>query len=78
MVRFQGWKYILGTERAELYDLRSDPGELRNLMEEEPGRAAELDATLRQWDAGVPEVRTDEAEPDRESLELLRSLGYVD
>jgi arylsulfatase A-like enzyme len=77
-VRFQGWKYILGAEHAELYDLRSDPGELMNLIDREPGRAAELEALLRQWDAGVPEVRADETEPDRESLELLRSLGYVD
>jgi arylsulfatase A-like enzyme len=78
MVRFQGWKYILGAERAELYDLTSDPGELTSLTDREPERAAELDALLRRWDTGVPEVRADEAEPDRESLELLRSLGYVD
>jgi arylsulfatase len=78
MVRFKGWKYILGAEHAELYDLTSDPGELVNLMEQEPDRAAELDAILKQWDASVPEVRTHQTEPDRESLELLRSLGYVD
>ena len=35
------WKYIAAPE-PELYDVRSDPGETRNLVEDQPARATEL------------------------------------
>ncbi|MCK4410312.1 MAG: hypothetical protein KAW67_09510, partial [Candidatus Eisenbacteria sp.] len=80
MVRYEGWKHIqldsAGT--AELYDLKTDPGETRNLIAEQPGQAARLGDLLEKWDASVPTVRSGDYELDEEALDLLRSLGYVD
>lgn len=39
------WKYI-EAPRPELYDLKSDPGETRNLVDDQPARAAELARAL--------------------------------
>jgi arylsulfatase A-like enzyme len=81
MVRFHGWKYIeiddeLGTE--ELYDLTNDPGETKNVVFTDTGKAAELRALLRSWNSSVPVVRSESYELDAESLRALRALGYVD
>ncbi len=46
-MRSGGWKYI-AAPTPELYDLKSDPGETRNVVAEQPARAAEL---ARQVDA---------------------------
>jgi len=43
-----GWKliYSLDTETRELYDLNSDPGESKNLIESRPDKARELETEL--------------------------------
>jgi arylsulfatase A-like enzyme/Flp pilus assembly protein TadD len=73
------WKYI-EAPRPELYDLRDDPGETRNLAEREPLRSAALRGAL----AGLlAEERTKAREgpaaanvpPDL--LEKLGALGYL-
>jgi len=60
-LRAGGWKWIEdGPE--ELYDLRRDPGELRNLVASHPARAREMRAALGAlWpgDAAVPRVLPD-------------------
>jgi arylsulfatase A-like enzyme len=65
---------------TELYDLRSDPGERRNLAEESPSPARELlrssdefRASARRWDASRTAVEINEE--DRQRLE---ELGYGD
>src|SRR5262249_50843264 len=40
-IRRDGWKYI-AAPRPELYDLTADPGETRNLVDDQPARAADL------------------------------------
>ena len=77
------WKLLVrasdGTE--ELYDLKQDPGELRNLAAERPEKIAELRAAL---DAGLLEARGRAAKAGREvlddpkTLERLRTLGYTE
>lgn len=95
-VIFDGWKYVRVTDTAregwlgspahlaeeQLFDLRNDPGERHNLVEENPPaleRARELILDLL---AGLPEHQPAEigAEPqiDEEQEEQLRALGYVD
>lgn len=57
----------------ELYDVRSDPGELRNLAEERPDR-------LREMVARIPAEAREIEDPgalDREARARLESLGYV-
>jgi arylsulfatase A-like enzyme/Tfp pilus assembly protein PilF len=76
-IRADGWKAI-DAPRRELYNLRTDPGETRNLYVEQQALAdrmlGELTRTARELDgAAQPSVR----QPERETLERLRSLGYV-
>jgi arylsulfatase A-like enzyme/Flp pilus assembly protein TadD len=72
------WKYIRAPHK-ELYDLEADPGETKNLiaLEEERGHMMEalldsLEGSLTKEEAGLARFA-----PDEETLEKLRSLGYV-
>lgn len=76
-IRADGYKAI-DAPRPELYNLRDDPGELTNLYASQQAladrmiaEAARLDRDMRGGGAVVV------AEPDRETMERLRSLGYV-
>jgi arylsulfatase len=82
-VRTSGWKYLVreGDGAEELYDLREDPGEIRNVAGRETERLAELrgaceDALRRAREAAVP--ATTGPPDDPETLERLKALGYVD
>ncbi len=76
----EDWKYFHSTEKPdELYDLGSDPFELKDVIDEHPEvaerlRARILEALERE---GLHGPRTGETLPE-EHLEQLRSLGYVD
>jgi arylsulfatase A-like enzyme/Flp pilus assembly protein TadD len=78
-VRDGRWKYILAP-KPELYDLDSDPGEQKNLVDREPGRANALRAALK---ARLQQERPDATKPDGvagvppEVRERLGALGYV-
>ncbi len=51
MARYRDWKLIHDYRRStyELYDLRGDPGERRNLVGQRPREAAKLKAVLTGW-----------------------------
>ena len=54
------WRYIWDVRgnTVELYDLVADPRELHNLVDSQPGRAAELRAVMARWlDATRPPRR---------------------
>jgi arylsulfatase A-like enzyme len=73
------WKYILAP-RPELYDLDSDPGELRNLVDTEPARARALNAGLKerlQKEQAAARTEAAAAAIPPELLEKLGALGYV-
>jgi len=85
-----GWAPLLGVRRddhkfiqapsPELYDLRSDPGELVNQYDANPVLAAELQARLRDFvgdDAYMGTAAAQNLPLDPETEALLRSLGYV-
>ncbi|MCZ6746785.1 MAG: sulfatase-like hydrolase/transferase, partial [Acidobacteria bacterium] len=63
----------------ELYNLTDDPHEKKNLVDQEPGRAAELSLLLTEMldplRRGTPSA--DDVQLDRQEIEDLRSLGYV-
>ncbi|MBW1686515.1 MAG: sulfatase-like hydrolase/transferase, partial [Deltaproteobacteria bacterium] len=76
-VRLGRWKYIHKLE-PELYDVASDPQELRNLAAEQPERVAQLRTHLEQLLGAAQASPGDaEAEMDPETLAQLRALGYV-
>ncbi len=74
------WKLISGPGRPpQLFDLKSDPGERRNLAAAQPARVADLE---RRWSAFLAGARRiapqeQETELDAEARERLRALGYV-
>lgn len=76
-VRDARWKLIRAPER-ELYDLRDDPGESRNLFGAHSEETARLERELNAFlaDASSPEEGASR-QPTAEELERLRSLGYV-
>lgn len=73
-----GLKYIRGPV-PELFDLKTDPRELSNRIAEEPDRAREMSARLDAHLARDRGPRLEATAPgaDAETLEKLRSLGYV-
>jgi arylsulfatase A-like enzyme/Flp pilus assembly protein TadD len=75
-VRDGRWKYIQAP-RPELYDLREDPGETRDLAAAQPARAEALRAALARR---LEEERRQPAvtgEVPAELLEKLGALGYL-
>ncbi len=71
------WKYI-HAPTPELYDLKSDPGELKNLAADQPDRVADMRERLRGLIAESPEMVTrEDVDLDRSEIGMLQSLGYV-
>jgi arylsulfatase A-like enzyme len=79
-VRDGDLKAILNVEigTVELYDLAADPGEQVDLSTRRPEDAARLAAFAAEWLAGCTGAGAGDAELDDETVERLRSLGYVD
>jgi hypothetical protein len=85
MVRADPWKLVYVPTRngasRRLYDLRSDPGEERDLSAIEPEKADELQVlldTIRLNDTratGAANTESPEITPEME--EKLRALGYL-
>jgi tetratricopeptide (TPR) repeat protein len=73
-LRTDRWKYIRAP-RPELYDLQKDPGETSNVIREEPEIARELSASLEKLLASAPPPAVPQS--DEETMERLRSLGYI-
>jgi arylsulfatase A-like enzyme len=69
----------------ELFNVREDPGELHNLIDQEPKVVAELGARLETFFAEAEARRPADweatrlrLEEDAELMERLRGLGYVE
>jgi arylsulfatase A-like enzyme len=81
MIRADGWKLIrIPTPSGsvyELYDLTSDPGETTNLADRRTDIMKRLLAPLEEWRLASESGSIAETEIDEETLEGLRSLGYV-
>lgn len=75
------WKLSVDekTGAAELFDLKADPGESRDLAREKPKEAGELSAVLAAWAAQTSaRAGRPEPAPSRESAQAaLRGLGYL-
>ena len=77
-VRDGRWKFVLAP-KPELYDLARDPGELRNVIHDEPARARVLRAGLDRHLAEETSIAPRRAAGDVpiELIEKLGALGYV-
>lgn len=77
-------KYVWASDgQHALYDVLADPDETRNLIDARPDAARELhEKLLAWWQAQPAYVRPVEDTPpqpfDRETIDRLRSLGYLD
>jgi len=66
---------IEGGYRRALYDLRTDPGETKDVSEEFPKELRRLTQLLARWIDDVPIYQA--RERSNEELEELRALGYI-
>jgi choline-sulfatase len=71
-VRDTRWKYI-AAPRAELYDIRADSAETRNVEAHDPQRASQMRASVDRYGPGDAPAAT----PGVEAANRLRSLGYL-
>jgi arylsulfatase A-like enzyme len=82
-VRLDGWKLVSGPGREELYDLNADPREEHHVAAAHPERLAQLRAALEALrvdqtrDARPRELDLSDEE-QKQHIERLRSLGYVE
>jgi arylsulfatase A-like enzyme len=80
-IRAGRWKYLEGDaeEARELFDLRTDPRETRNLITEHPEQAARLSRTLGSWRGQFGASAMPGADRlDPEDREALEALGYIE
>jgi arylsulfatase A-like enzyme/Flp pilus assembly protein TadD len=75
-VRHNGWKYI-EAPRAELYNLYTDPGELKNVYSQQKNRANQMKQWLSKVGALENKPLPSAPEMDPEMMEKLASLGYA-
>jgi arylsulfatase A-like enzyme/tetratricopeptide (TPR) repeat protein len=74
-LRAEGWKYV-EAPRAELYDLRADPGEGKNLLDVRGQVAERMRERLRHQDTAVARTAP-VVPPDAGTMERMAALGYV-
>ncbi|HEY2942485.1 MAG TPA: tetratricopeptide repeat protein [Vicinamibacteria bacterium] len=74
-LRSEGWKYV-DAPRSELYELKTDPGEGRNLRDERHPIAERMRERLRRRDT-APAPRAAALPADAGTIERMAALGYV-
>lgn len=77
-LRVGEWKHI-AAPKPELYDLRTDKGELKNVIAARGSVAARMAADMQQITSRFAQAPDDKAAPapDPEAVARLRALGYV-
>jgi hypothetical protein len=69
----------LSTQQIRVYDLESDPGERADLSQSESAMTRRLEQRLQSiLEAARSDEAAEEIELDEETLEELRSLGYIE
>lgn len=70
-----GWKYVR-SPIPELYHFHEDPQELKNLATSSKERRDELEAVLKEIQAGLTQRKSAETRKDAQLLAALRSMSY--
>ncbi len=65
-------------ERRELYDLRTDPREQVNIVEEHADVVQQLERVLTDWKGSLDQGASQDQDLDAETLRMLEQLGYVE
>jgi arylsulfatase A-like enzyme len=82
-VIWKGWKMIHDPEMntTELFNLKTDPSELENVMSENETILKTLQDILEEWNAYIktemPQTKAEKPRFTEEQKEKLRSLGYI-
>lgn len=79
-IRTESYKLIQSAEfESELYDLKNDPHELRNLIDKEVNVAQELRTKIKDWqnEFKSAEIENKEANFDDAVKKRLKALGYL-
>ncbi len=79
-IRTDHHKFIWNVgDGRQLYDLNTDPNELLNIADKQTQTRDKLQAMLKNWMAQIPSASDISflQGQDTESLEILRSLGYI-
>ena len=74
------YRLVIPRTGPQLFDLREDPGELRDLATENPQRIKAMISRYRDFMAALPEAPASEeivAPLDDESRRALEALGYL-
>jgi arylsulfatase A-like enzyme len=72
------YKFISSTTgKRELYDLSKDPNEKKNLYDVNGSKSMELEAKLNQWLKITKEEPSTATKLDKDALESLKALGYI-
>jgi arylsulfatase A-like enzyme len=77
-LRDSDWKliYVADEDRFQLFDLRADPGELKDVFAEHGGGFVEWQRQLREAAARSREHTLDMSGVDEATLERMRAIGY--
>jgi len=70
--------YPIQKGKEELYDLETDPEESHNLAAEQPELLSEMRELYKKMRSGKSIWKAQEAQIDRQTEEMLRSLGYTE
>ena len=70
------WMYVRAP-KPELYDLKTDPGELHNVIDAHPKEYRELDEQLKMLIGNNGTEKVVSQQMDEQTMEKLRSLGYL-
>ena len=65
-------------DRCELYNLREDPGEERNLAEDQPGLAVEMRRMLAEWRVSVGARVPERNRPEEPSTGMQEPRSFRD
>ncbi len=76
------WKYIYdyNNKTGQLYNLKSDPSELNNLIDKETTKADQLKKQLFKWVSNSKRYysKGHSLQPTPEEIERLKALGYIE
>jgi len=70
------WMYVRAP-KPELYDLKHDPGELHNVIDAHPREYRDLDQQLKLLTGNNGGEKVVSQQMDQQTMEKLRSLGYL-